>query len=323
MWDLPPDAARISFDKGGRQGRGAIVGAAHTAGSGTASFHVPGVGRDSPAGTPRPGTRTSPGGQAHPGWIRPGRGDRARGGGASVGDGRSLRLRGRRADRAVCGREPRSRFRSIESEGEAIALPAVEIVPDGGFYDYNARYTAGLTEFFCPARISDETARGGRRHRPDCPSDGMGLRDYSRVDLMVTADGQPQFLEVNVAPGMTETSLFPQALEAASRDLGNGVRGLGALPRSSAAPDAEPPASAELAGAVQTPKCCGRGSSSMATTRARSVDIGELDDDATLGLAPSIRTRVSRLLPDPVGRLAVLQRRAGRGSGLSALGFVR
>jgi D-alanine-D-alanine ligase len=47
------------------------------------------------------------------------------------------------------------------------------------------------------------------------------LRDYSRVDLIISADGEPHFLEVNVAPGITETSLLPQALEAASRDLGS------------------------------------------------------------------------------------------------------
>lgn len=107
----------------------------------------------------------------------------------------------------------------IETSGGPIALPAVEIVPDGGFYDYNARYTAGLTEFFCPARISDDTARDAAELALTVHQ-RMGLRDYSRVDLMIDSAGQPQFLEVNVAPGMTETSLFPQALEAASRDLG-------------------------------------------------------------------------------------------------------
>ena len=48
----------------------------------------------------------------------------------------------------------------------------------------------------------------------------LGLRDLSRTDLIVDADGTPWFLEVNVAPGMTETSLFPQALSAADVDLG-------------------------------------------------------------------------------------------------------
>ncbi len=112
-----------------------------------------------------------------------------------------------------------------ETDGQPIALPAVEIVPDEGFYDYNSRYTAGMTEFFCPARISDETARAAADlaltiHRR------MGLRDYSRVDMMIGADGVPQFLEADVTPGMTETSLFPQALEAASRGLGTVFAGL-------------------------------------------------------------------------------------------------
>lgn len=112
-----------------------------------------------------------------------------------------------------------------ENEGEPIALPAVEIVPDQGFYDYESRYTAGMTEFFCPARIDDETARQAAElaltvHRR------MGLRDYSRVDMMIGSDGVPQFLEADVTPGMTETSLFPQALEAASRDLGTVFAGL-------------------------------------------------------------------------------------------------
>lgn len=112
-----------------------------------------------------------------------------------------------------------------ENDGEILALPPVEIVPDGGLYDYDARYTAGLTEFFCPARVPDETAAAAvdlavTVHRR------MGLRDYSRVDLMIDATGNPQFLEVDVAPGMTETSLFPLALETASKDLGTVFAGL-------------------------------------------------------------------------------------------------
>ena len=113
----------------------------------------------------------------------------------------------------------------IETESGPIALPAVEIVPDGGFYDYNARYTAGLTEFFCPARISDSAARAAAELAVTVHT-RLGLRDYSRVDLIVDADDRPHFIEVNVAPGMTETSMFPQALEAASRDLGTVFAGM-------------------------------------------------------------------------------------------------
>ena len=106
----------------------------------------------------------------------------------------------------------------IERDGEPIALPAVEIVPDGGIYDYAARYTAGTTAFFAPARLPDESADKAAEaavaaHR------ALGLRDLSRTDLIVDAHGDVWFLEVNVAPGMTETSLFPLAVDAAGLTL--------------------------------------------------------------------------------------------------------
>jgi D-alanine-D-alanine ligase len=100
------------------------------------------------------------------------------------------------------------------------ALPAVEIVPDGGVYDYAARYTAGTTQFYVPARVdADVAAVAVRAHEV------LGLRDWSRSDLIV-ADGTVWFLEVNVAPGMTETSLVPQALAADGRDLGSQMAAL-------------------------------------------------------------------------------------------------
>jgi D-alanine-D-alanine ligase len=99
------------------------------------------------------------------------------------------------------------------------ALPVVEIVADGGFYDYGARYTAGATEFFTPARLAPGVLAACAdvavtAHRT------LGLSDWSRSDLIVAADGTPWFLEVNVAPGMTETSTYPQAVAAAGLDLG-------------------------------------------------------------------------------------------------------
>jgi D-alanine-D-alanine ligase len=103
-------------------------------------------------------------------------------------------------------------------EGPA-ALPAVEIRPDSGVYDYTARYTAGATRFLCPAEVPPSVARACadlalRVH------DVLGLRDLSRTDLIISADGEPVFLEVNVAPGMTETSAVPLAIEAAGWSLG-------------------------------------------------------------------------------------------------------
>jgi D-alanine-D-alanine ligase len=98
------------------------------------------------------------------------------------------------------------------------ALPAVEILPPASGYDYAARYTAGQTRFFTPARLPDGEAAAAAAaavtaHR------ALGLRDLSRTDLIISG-GQPFFLEVNVAPGMTETSTLPMAMAAAGRALG-------------------------------------------------------------------------------------------------------
>lgn len=105
------------------------------------------------------------------------------------------------------------------ADGTVRALPAVEIVPDSGVYDYASRYTAGTTEFFAPARLGAEAAEACARVAV-AAHERLGLRHLSRADLIVAADGQVTFLEVNVAPGCTETSLLPQAVEAAGLDLG-------------------------------------------------------------------------------------------------------
>lgn len=107
----------------------------------------------------------------------------------------------------------------IEEDGEPVALPAVEIVPDSGVYDYAARYTAGTTEFFTPARLADPLASAAAEAAL-CAHRALGLRDLSRTDLIVDSAGVPWVLEVNVAPGMTETSLLPQSIVAAGLDLG-------------------------------------------------------------------------------------------------------
>ena len=109
---------------------------------------------------------------------------------------------------------------SVVDLGEGpVALPPVEIVPDEGVYDYAARYTAGHTEFFAPARLRPEAARACAEMAVTAHT-ALGLRDISRTDIIVDAAGDPHFLEVNVAPGMTETSLLPLAAEAAGQDLG-------------------------------------------------------------------------------------------------------
>ncbi|HEV2371893.1 MAG TPA: D-alanine--D-alanine ligase [Streptosporangiaceae bacterium] len=104
------------------------------------------------------------------------------------------------------------------------ALPAVEIRPLRGGYDYAARYTAGQTEFFVPARLSrpQEQAAMAAAVTAHC---ALGLRDMSRTDLIVAED-QVYFLEANVAPGLTDTSTLPMGLESAGLALGAVCRDL-------------------------------------------------------------------------------------------------
>jgi D-alanine-D-alanine ligase len=93
-------------------------------------------------------------------------------------------------------------------------LPIVEVRPKIGAYDYRNKYTAGCTEYFCPADFDPVTTR--KIHAAALGAfHAVGGRDYARVDVMVSADGAPVVLEVNTLPGMTETSLLPKAAAAA------------------------------------------------------------------------------------------------------------
>lgn len=101
----------------------------------------------------------------------------------------------------------------IDLGNGAHALPPVEIVPGAEGYDYSARYTVGKTEFYVPARLSADVAADVMAAALTVHA-ALGLRDLSRTDLIVDASGTPYFLEVNVAPGMTDTSTLPLALTA-------------------------------------------------------------------------------------------------------------
>lgn len=107
----------------------------------------------------------------------------------------------------------------VETDGEPHAFPAVEIVPESGVYDYTARYTAGLTDFFSPARLPEDVLKSVGElavaaHKL------LGMRDISRTDAIVAEDGTIQFLEVAPSPGLTETSTVPMAMESAGTSLG-------------------------------------------------------------------------------------------------------
>jgi len=96
------------------------------------------------------------------------------------------------------------------------ALPVVEAVPnDEAFYDFEARYEIGRTTFLCPARLPDEDAARAQQLALDAWS-LFGCRGFARVDLMRDAQtGELTVLEVNAVPGLTDTSLLPQAADEA------------------------------------------------------------------------------------------------------------
>ena len=94
------------------------------------------------------------------------------------------------------------------------ALPVVEVRPKQGSYDYTNKYTAGKTDYFCPAPF-DPPVTAAIQKAALGAFDAVGGRDYARVDVMVRANGEPVVLEVNTLPGMTETSLLPKAAAAA------------------------------------------------------------------------------------------------------------
>jgi D-alanine-D-alanine ligase len=105
------------------------------------------------------------------------------------------------------------------------ALPAVEIEPQSGVFDYASRYTPGMTEYRCPARVAPEVAERAAVLAVEVHQ-ALGLADLSRTDAIVSPDGVVHFLEVNVSPGLTETSMFPMAIEAAGYEVGDVLAGL-------------------------------------------------------------------------------------------------
>ena len=110
---------------------------------------------------------------------------------------------------------------TIVDEGDGpVALPIVEVHPASGMYDYEARYTAGQTRFVTPPEFPDDVATRVAEAAV-VAHQALGLEQLSRMDMIVRPDGEPVFIEGNVAPGMTETSLAPLAFEAAGRSIGD------------------------------------------------------------------------------------------------------
>ncbi len=113
-------------------------------------------------------------------------------------------IKGRELTAAVLGNE------------DLQALPLIEIIPDSryAFFNYEAKYQPGATREVCPAEV-EESIRIKAQEYALVAHRCLGLRGYSRTDMMLSHDNQLYLLETNTIPGMTPTSLFPQAAAAA------------------------------------------------------------------------------------------------------------
>ena len=105
------------------------------------------------------------------------------------------------------------------------AYPAVEIIPEGGFYDYQHKYTAGASRYEAPARLTPEERARVERLAHDAYR-ALRCSGIARVDFRLAEDGTPYCLEVNTVPGMTETSLVPKAAAAAGQGYRDLVRAI-------------------------------------------------------------------------------------------------
>jgi D-alanine-D-alanine ligase len=116
------------------------------------------------------------------------------------------------AERFVPGREITAGV--LQRDGATEVLPILELVPKNDFYDYEAKYTKGLTDFVLPARLPEPVYKAAERLAL-AAFDVIGCRGYARVDMMVDGQGMPWFIEVNTLPGMTDTSDLPAQAECA------------------------------------------------------------------------------------------------------------
>ena len=103
---------------------------------------------------------------------------------------------------------------SILGNLEPRVLPTIEIVSHNEFYDYEAKYTKGMSEHIIPPRLPEGCIRGAEE-KALLACRALGCLGFSRIDMIVAVDGAPYILDVNTIPGLTRTSLFPDAARAA------------------------------------------------------------------------------------------------------------
>jgi len=144
--------------------------------------------------------------------------------GSSVGVTRVFQARDLDAAVELAARYPGDLLMETLIEGDELTvavlgrevLPSIHIVPQGAFYDYNAKYVAEDTRYLCPGLEGE--AESGLRSLALAAFDALGCSGWGRVDVMRDRQGRNWLLEVNTAPGMTSHSLVPKAAAAAGID---------------------------------------------------------------------------------------------------------
>ena len=108
---------------------------------------------------------------------------------------------------------------AVLGNDEPEALPIIEIVPAAEFYDFESKYAPGGSTHIIPARISDEETEACRRYAMKA-HEALGCRGVSRSDFIIDDQGTPWILETNTIPGMTSTSLLPDAARKVGIEFG-------------------------------------------------------------------------------------------------------
>lgn len=108
----------------------------------------------------------------------------------------------------------------LGTDDDIIALPVIEIVPKNAYYDYESKYAPGGSEHIIPARLSEPTTELLQQWAIKAHN-ALGCETYSRVDFIVPDQGEPVILEINTLPGMTDTSLFPDAAKSIGLSYGD------------------------------------------------------------------------------------------------------
>ena len=97
---------------------------------------------------------------------------------------------------------------------DELVYPIIEIVPKKSLYDFECKYTPGMTKYFCPAKLN-HSIESAINEEAKLLFHEFGCEVYARIDYIIGNNGKPYFLEVNTLAGMTKTSLFPKSLKSA------------------------------------------------------------------------------------------------------------